>query len=200
MLGLGTLGRHGVNKKMETPDWTHFRCSDGTSPNGPCCMLERAFTREELSDNYIWTLGYLGEWSEDPRTAEISAQVKSYSREWLVERAGSLANKRQLLRDQQLELKRLQSIRTEKREGLTKEKYGDMTQRRTVAASPLQMAKSLAKSAVDLTTGGVTDPKARMETCKKCPFFGSDQRCGRCGCFVPAKARVKKSTCPIGGW
>ena len=97
----------GLIKKMETPDWTHFRCSDGTSPNGPCCMLERAFTREELPDNYIWTLGYLGEWSEDPRTAEISAQVKSYSREWLVERAGSLANKRQLLRDQQLELKHI---------------------------------------------------------------------------------------------
>jgi len=163
-------------------------------------MLESAFSREDLPPNYIWTLGYIGEWS-DPRTADISAQVKSYGREWLQERHKTLESKRKLLRDQQLELKRLQAAKESERKKLTEDKFKDMDAiKRTIAASPVDMLKGVAKGAVDLATGGVTDPKERLAICEKCPFFGDDKRCGRCGCFVPAKARVKKSTCPVGAW
>ena len=69
-----------------------------------------------------------------------------------------------------------------------------------IEAGPAAMAKNLMKSAVDLATGGVTDPKARMEICNVCPFKSPDGRCGKCGCVLAAKTRVKKSSCPIGRW
>ena len=102
-----------------------------------------------------------------------------------------------------MELSRLERERKAQMDRLTKEvmKNPDTTEiKRQVEAGPLAMAKSLVKSATDLATGGVTDPKERMEICNSCPFKGDDQRCGKCGCFLPAKTRVKKSSCPIGRW
>lgn len=186
---------------MQTPDWTHFRSAD-TDPSGPCCLLEKTFDLSNLPRNYIWTIGYIGVW-KGPEEAEIAAQVKSYSREFLSRRAEDLKNKKEEAARKQEELNALRAQRKQEMDRLT-EKHNGFTDedaiKQKIEAGPLQMARSLIKSAGDLATGGVTDPSARMEICNTCPFKGDDQRCGKCGCFLPAKTRVKKSTCPIGRW
>ena len=163
-------------------------------------MLESSFDRSQLPANYIWTLGYVGTW-EGHLSAEVAAQVKSYSREWLEERSRTLNQKRLELQEKQEELRRIRAAKQREMEALNADKYRDEDAiKQTIAANPLQMLKGVAESAVNLATGGATDPKERMEICNSCPFKGDDQRCGRCGCFLPAKTRVKKSTCPIGAW
>ena len=188
---------------MRAPDWTHFRSAEA-DPAGPCCLLEDAFPVNELPRNYIWTLGYIGTWPHHPEAAEISAQVKSYSREWLEERSRLLKEKRQEVAKKQSELADLRAKK--RREDAQRTVHAANTMdgkeeiKRRVEASPLKMAQSLMKAGADLATGGMTDPKERMEICNSCPFKGDDQRCGKCGCFLPAKTRVKKATCPIGRW
>lgn len=188
---------------MRTPDWTHFRSSDA-DPCGPCCLLESAFSIAELPRNYIWTLGFLGTWPHHPEAAEISAQVKSYSKEWLVKRAEMLKHKREEVAKKQVELSALRAKKRLEDQVRTANAENTMTDmdeiKRRVEASPLKMATSLVKSAADMVTGGLTDPDERMKICQSCPFMGDDKRCGKCGCFLPAKTRVKKSTCPIGRW
>lgn len=188
---------------MRFPDWTHFR-SDETDPCGPCCLLESAFELKDLPRNYIWVLGYIGEFPDHPEAAEISAQVKSYSREFLIQRQRDLEQKRKEAEAKKAELKRLQQNKKEDLDEITRRSlahYDGMDSiRRQVEASPLKMAGGLARSAINLASGGTTDPSARMEICKQCPFMGDDKRCGKCGCFLPAKTRIKKSTCPIGRW
>ncbi len=184
---------------MLTPDWTHFRSADGTDPSGPCCLTEGAFSRADLPANYIWTIGYIGEWPKKPALAEISAQVKSYSVDYLRERSKNLEAKRAELQRQQEALRELKA--KQEAEAAKYQNEMDMDNiKRKIAASPLDMAKGLVKSAADLASGGMTDPAARMDICNACPFKGDDNRCGRCGCFLPAKTRVKKSSCPIGAW
>jgi hypothetical protein len=43
--------------------------------------------------------------------------------------------------------------------------------------------------------------KQRLATCLACehlrPFI---QQCARCGCFMPAKARLEAAKCPEGKW
>ena len=184
---------------MKLPDWTHFRSAD-TDPTGPCCLLPASFDTKALPRNYIWTIGYIGTWvsAED---AEISAQVRSYSREFLMERQKLLAEKRRIEDAQKQALQAAQRERSAEMQKLQKNQLMDKAAiERRIEAGPLAMAKSLVKSGVDLATGGVTDPTARMDICSTCPFKGDDNRCGKCGCFLPAKTRVKKSTCPIGRW
>ena len=42
---------------------------------------------------------------------------------------------------------------------------------------------------------------ARVEVCKQCDqYLESTLRCNECGCFVPFKAQMRKSNCPIGKW
>lgn len=186
---------------MRTPDWTTFRAGDGTDPAGPCCLMERTFDLSNLPRNYIWTLGYLGEWPEHPEAAEISAQVKSYGRQWLIERADALRRKQEEAEATRRQLAQLSAARAAEDKAIAEKDYSDVTAiKRRIEASPLDMAKGLIKSAADLATGGVTDPTARMEICQRCPFMGDDKRCGKCGCFLPAKTRVAKSSCPIGLW
>ena len=87
------------------------------------------------------------------------------------------------------------------RESLTNEKSKDMDAiKRTVAASPMDMLKGVAKGVVDLATGGVIDPKERIAICKKCPSFVDDRYCEHCGCYMEAKAMIKNATCPINAW
>lgn len=186
---------------MQVPDWTVFRSADGQDPCGPCCLLEKTYDLKHLPRNYIWTLGYLGEWPGHPEAAEISAQVKSYSRQWLIERAEEIKKKQRMVEDQQREMERLAMIREAQDQKTANADFSDKDAiRRKIEAGPLAMAKGLIQSAKDLATGGVTDPTARMEICQKCPFMGTDKRCGKCGCFLPAKTRVAKSSCPIGLW
>ena len=184
---------------MKLPDWTHFRSAD-TDPSGPACLLPKAFDTSELPKNYIWTIGYLGTW-KGVEDAEISAQVRSYSRQFLMERQALLKEKREQEQRQIALMEAEKDKRKADMNRLTEQTMRDKDSiQRRIEAGPLQMAKSLVKSGVDLATGGVTDPSARMEICNSCPFKGDDQRCGKCGCFLPAKTRVKKSTCPIGKW
>ncbi len=187
---------------MKTPDWTEFR-SAGTDPEGPCCLLERAFPVDELPRNYIWTIGYLGLW-QGPEEAEINTQVKSYSRKFIEERAALLRQKREELEEKEAryrEQKRAEIVRLEELTKTTSDNMSDQDAiRQRIEAGPLQMARSLAKAGADLATGGMTNPKERMNVCNKCPFKSDNGRCGKCGCVLAAKTRVKKSTCPIGLW
>ena len=39
------------------------------------------------------------------------------------------------------------------------------------------------------------------KTCKKCEFlFKKTNTCKKCGCFMVAKTKLEKATCPIGKW
>ncbi len=39
----------------------------------------------------------------------------------------------------------------------------------------------------------------RIAICNICPVYKSALRiCGSCGCYIPAKVKYKKSTCPLG--
>jgi hypothetical protein len=42
--------------------------------------------------------------------------------------------------------------------------------------------------------------KERMKICVECPAFKSNQKCGECGCYMPAKTRNENSKCPIDKW
>lgn len=52
------------------------------------------------------------------------------------------------------------------------------------------------------------EAKRRIEICagneekqlKKCDHFRDNKTCAKCGCYMPAKARSPKSTCPAGKW
>lgn len=188
---------------MKTPDWTSFRAADKTDPTGPCCLLESSFTLAELPRNYIWTLGYLGSWP-GPEAAEVSAQVKSYSREWLESRAGQLKTKKAEAAAAQAKLEDLRLQAQKQRLDLTQRMettMGDQDAiKQRIEAGPLKMARGLIQGAGQLATGGTTDPTERMAICNQCPFKGDNGRCGKCGCFLAAKTRIKKSSCPIGKW
>lgn len=164
-------------------------------------MLTQAFSVDDLPRNYIWQLGsWIGEW-DTAESAEINAQVKSYSREWLLERDQTLRKKKADLAVKEAELRQLQRTRMQENVARTKDKFMDTESiKQRIEAGPLKMAQGLAKTAGQLATGGLTDPKARMEVCNVCPFKTADERCAKCGCFLPAKTRVKKSSCPIGRW
>lgn len=186
---------------MRIPDWTTFRAEDGTNPCGACCLMERVFDLSNLPRNYIWTLGFLGEWPEHPEQAEISAQVKSYSRQWLVERAEVMKQKQEQAEELRQQVALLSMQRAREDGAVDEKQHTDVAGlQRRIEAGPMAMAKGILKSAADLATGGVADPAGRMEICQKCPFMGDDKRCGKCGCFLPAKTRIAKSSCPIGLW
>jgi hypothetical protein len=41
----------------------------------------------------------------------------------------------------------------------------------------------------------------RMAICNGCSYFRKDdKRCTKCGCFMEAKTRLKKTYCPIDKW
>jgi hypothetical protein len=40
----------------------------------------------------------------------------------------------------------------------------------------------------------------RMNVCNKCPFKSKKNTCKKCGCFLPAKTKVKLEKCPINKW
>ena len=42
---------------------------------------------------------------------------------------------------------------------------------------------------------------SRVAECKQCDqYLETTLRCNECGCFVPFKAQMRKSKCPIGKW
>lgn len=42
--------------------------------------------------------------------------------------------------------------------------------------------------------------KKRFAICKKCEHLTKMGRCRKCGCFMEAKSRAKKTKCPINLW
>ena len=74
----------------------------------------------------------------------------------------------------------------------------------------VNMAKSLAGTAGDVLKGVVAGQgmlvtqetyDERMAICETCPLFRKeDKRCTECGCYMEAKARLKKAKCPIDKW
>lgn len=72
------------------------------------------------------------------------------------------------------------------------------------------MAKNLFGSAKDIVAGAVRGEGIlveeqvyidRMNICNNCEFFKRDEkRCTKCGCFMEAKSRFKKTYCPIHKW
>jgi hypothetical protein len=71
------------------------------------------------------------------------------------------------------------------------------------------MVKSLAGTAGDVARG-VLDGEGllvaediyneRINICNSCPFLTENKRCTKCGCFMEAKTRLKKTYCPIDKW
>lgn len=45
-------------------------------------------------------------------------------------------------------------------------------------------------------------PNQRLEICKQCEYYEESplKRCTNCGCFLDAKIRVKRISCPINKW
>lgn len=42
---------------------------------------------------------------------------------------------------------------------------------------------------------------ARYEICKTCPeLIKLSKQCKKCGCFMSAKTKLEKATCPLGKW
>lgn len=71
--------------------------------------------------------------------------------------------------------------------------------------SATQMAKNLAVSAADYAKSGFKNVgdavyAARVAVCTGCPYFRSDQRCAKCGCFMRVKAKWESARCPMGSW
>jgi hypothetical protein len=43
--------------------------------------------------------------------------------------------------------------------------------------------------------------KNRFDICKACPeLIKLTTQCKKCGCFMTAKTKLEKATCPIGKW
>jgi hypothetical protein len=72
------------------------------------------------------------------------------------------------------------------------------------------MAKGFLGTAADVLVGAfqggdvvVTEEvyNTRMNICNTCEFFRKvDKRCSKCGCFMEAKTRFKRTTCPMNKW
>jgi Family of unknown function (DUF6171) len=46
-----------------------------------------------------------------------------------------------------------------------------------------------------------TIAKERINLCKSCNFYEATfHRCRQCGCFMPAKVRMRLESCPIDKW
>lgn len=66
-------------------------------------------------------------------------------------------------------------------------------------------AKSLLKTAAATLKGNPKLTKeeaaARLAICNSCEFFRhSDQRCGKCGCYMAIKTYLKSEKCPVNRW
>lgn len=44
------------------------------------------------------------------------------------------------------------------------------------------------------------DAERRIAICNTCPDLSKLRACNHCGCFMDAKVKFEKSTCPIGKW
>lgn len=43
--------------------------------------------------------------------------------------------------------------------------------------------------------------QARKEKCLSCEAYNIEKnKCGKCGCYIPAKILLKPTKCPLGKW
>ena len=42
--------------------------------------------------------------------------------------------------------------------------------------------------------------KSRLKVCESCDQLSKLKVCKACKCFIPLKARLKRTTCPLGKW
>jgi hypothetical protein len=71
---------------------------------------------------------------------------------------------------------------------------------RRVKASPAKMARGVVQTAAAAVVGGLIDPEPRLAICRQCEHLLDQNRCGLCGCWMPAKAKVANISCPDGRW
>jgi ribosomal protein L32 len=46
-----------------------------------------------------------------------------------------------------------------------------------------------------------SDSETRMNVCRQCEHLHPTTKlCMRCGCFMPAKTKIKNAHCPLGKW
>lgn len=51
----------------------------------------------------------------------------------------------------------------------------------------------------DFSDGDIS--RERYSICQGCEFFKhATFTCGKCGCFMPAKTKLKNADCPVGKW
>lgn len=68
------------------------------------------------------------------------------------------------------------------------------------------LTKSIANNVKSVMSGNslkttTEDANRRLNICKGCEFFNSQQeRCGKCGCFMAVKTYMKAERCPVGKW
>jgi hypothetical protein len=61
--------------------------------------------------------------------------------------------------------------------------------------TPLDLLNPMTKSASEELA------KSRMLICKACPeLIKLTIQCKKCGCFMAAKTKLEKASCPIGKW
>lgn len=63
--------------------------------------------------------------------------------------------------------------------------------------------KNVIKDALsgNLKLSGEELAQHRYNICQTCPFFNAKLFvCDDCGCFLPAKTKLKEATCPQGKW
>jgi hypothetical protein len=45
------------------------------------------------------------------------------------------------------------------------------------------------------------EAKTRLDICKACPeLIQLSTTCKKCGCFMQAKVKIKRASCPLGKW
>lgn len=53
----------------------------------------------------------------------------------------------------------------------------------------------------NLMTGKeIEQEQKRKDICGKCPHSTNTNRCMVCGCYLPAKVKSPKSSCPVNKW
>lgn len=67
------------------------------------------------------------------------------------------------------------------------------------------MTYGLKQVALDAITGSIqTAPKEESERryaiCQACPNFRATLTCSLCGCFMPAKVKLTRASCPDSRW
>ena len=62
----------------------------------------------------------------------------------------------------------------------------------------LDLTKDFLKNEVDKVDPDVA--QARLDICNSCPDLSMLRACKHCGCFMDAKVKYSKASCPVGKW